>query len=110
MKATTYQITMSNGSRHEISAQSAAVAIEEALWATREATVVSCYSGLTDDDAAYARAAGFKNAMPGRIIHDVPKHIPISADAKRNPESQARRAPTPSLFSSDESKRLEISP
>lgn len=80
MKPTIYHMTLSDGTRVDVSAQNAGEAIESARRKYRGNVVVECYSGLTEEDARVARSTRDKKAIAGRVVHDIPPHGPIAED------------------------------
>jgi hypothetical protein len=77
MKQTVYKITLSNGQKIDMPAQSAGEAIEQALIKNRGLTVARCYAGLTEEDAAFIRQTCDKRAIAGFIDHEIPEHEAI---------------------------------
>jgi len=73
MKATTYHIIMSSGTKLDIEAHSAGEAIYAALRRALGQTVTHCHSGLTDAEAQDAKSWD-KLAMPGMVQHEIPPH------------------------------------
>lgn len=81
MKQTVYKITLSNGGRIDMPAQSAGEAIEQALIKNRGLTVVRCYAGLTEEDAEFVRQTYDKKSIAGFIEHEIPEHVAIPEGA-----------------------------
>jgi hypothetical protein len=88
MRQTTYRLTLDNGLRVDIEANSASEAIEKALRENLDRTVAECYSGLTEEDAETARMTRDKKAIAGLITFDVPPHV---AYTKANPPPKRTR-------------------
>ncbi len=100
MKQTTYKITLSNGQKIDMPAQSAGEAIKQALIKNRGLKVVRCYAGLTEEDAEFVRQTYDKKAIAGMIEHEVPEHDPI-------PEGEVLKRPkkldnTAAMFDDDQ--------
>ena len=81
MKSTVYRLILSDGTNVDSAHQNAGEAIEGALRRFRGRTVIECYSGMSEDDAKDARQTRDKAALPGRIIHDIPRHSAYPEDA-----------------------------
>jgi hypothetical protein len=99
---TSYRMTLSDGSRIVIESRSAAEAIEQARRAHRGRTVVSCYSGMTQQDCDDLRRID-SQATPraGIITHDVPPHEPIGED-EVFPVARRRSDNTVAMFDDEE--------
>jgi hypothetical protein len=108
--STTYRLLLSDGTRVETEAESAAIAIEDTLWAHRGRRVKQCYSGLTERDCELIRQMDHTARPIVGIIDfsgDVPPHEPIAADAVR-PKVKRLKDETEALFSPDEEGRIKI--
>ncbi len=81
---TTYKITMSDGALLDIADNSAGCAIQTALIRRPGVKVKSCFSGMSEKEAAESRkATGYRGR--GFIEHDIPDHDPLT-------EEQAKEA------------------
>jgi hypothetical protein len=88
-KSHVYKMVLSDGQKVERPAQSAAEAIETALRDFRMRKVVSCYVGLTEDEARSLRTNGIApGAMAGVIDFEVPEHSAYDEQAVFAPRAR----------------------
>lgn len=84
--ATTYRMTMSDGTPYAVRADSAGHAIEMALREYRGRKVVLCYSGVTEEDAIALRKADPEvTPYVGTVQHEIPFHDAIDPEVKLPP-------------------------
>ncbi len=104
MKQTTYRMTLSDGSKSTKIANSAAEAIESAIWETRGETVAECHAGFTKDEAEVQALVTGKACAAAIIRFEVPMHSAISADEVQKKRARKVDATEP-MFDEDEIKR-----